>query len=45
MKKMPIKTIHCQYLPDQQEMIEKYQSSVFMRKGPCWEKHTLAQIA
>lgn len=48
MKEMPIKTIHCQCLPNQQEMIENYQLSVFsgiMRKGACWEKHTLAQIA
>lgn len=48
MKKMPIRTIHPQCLPGQQEMIEKYQLSIFsgiMRKGPCWAEHALPQAA
>lgn len=48
MKKMPIKIIHCQYLPIQQKMIENYQLFGFRgitRRGPFWGKHYLAQIA
>lgn len=48
MKEMPIKTIHCQCLPIQQETIENCQLFGFSgitRRGPCWEKHYLAQIS